>query len=492
MKGKRGCVAPPLFVKPQLCPEAILEWSNTSCKIGRSGLTEKAKGHLSALGWKFWYKNKSNKKMELRYESPTGKVFYSLRTACKACVEQGGLSQIVKSTLPIVKGADLIVLLQGPPKTPKRPKSKRKLDALSEPVRNPKPKGGKVLADLKRLRAEKERTRDVTMRSRDNQNHDECSVCCYGGDLVLCDGCPSAFHASCIGLGEVGDGDWFCPSCCCGLCSFGILGDDGVVSCDQCRHKYHTKCLRNSGEAKLGGDGRLFCGIKCESVFLGINKILGKPMLVGHDNLTWTLLKSSSTSDVENLTKNYRQHKLAVNVMHECFEPTEDPYTKSDTVDDVIFNRQKRFKGFYTAVLERNEEVISAATVRVYSEVGEVPLVATKFRHRRLGMCRILMSELEKQLAKLGVERLVLPSAKDALQAWTSTSLGFSKMTADETLQLLKYSFWNFQDTIMCHKLLKQQITSDGSAGAISTVMQVVDIVASEEACIMDIDYDFM
>ena len=27
-----------------------------------------------------------------------------------------------------------------------------------------------------------------------------CSVCHYGGDLVLCDQCPSSFHKSCLGL----------------------------------------------------------------------------------------------------------------------------------------------------------------------------------------------------------------------------------------------------------------------------------------------------
>lgn len=94
------------------------------------------------------------------------------------------------------------------------------------------------------------------------------------------------------------------------------------------------------------------------------------------------------------------------------------------------------FHGFYTVLLERNEELISAATVRwvwdlycattslclvddcylkswttstypvsclfvnsfrVYGKkVAELPLIGTRLQYRRHGMCRILMNELEK------------------------------------------------------------------------------------------------
>ena len=100
------------------------------------------------------------------------------------------------------------------------------------------------------------------------------------------------------------------------------------------------------------------------------------------------------------------------------------------------------FEGFYTVLLEQNEELISVATIRwVYDcattkyqavgfawnviaflvwfavyvpshfmvfwlaisfyrvfgqKVAEVPLVGTRIQYRRLGMCRILMGELEK------------------------------------------------------------------------------------------------
>ena len=40
-----------------------------------------------------------------------------------------------------------------------------------------------------------------------------CVVCGLSGDLLCCDGCPNVVHASCIKVGELPDGDWFCEEC---------------------------------------------------------------------------------------------------------------------------------------------------------------------------------------------------------------------------------------------------------------------------------------
>jgi ERCC4-related helicase len=42
---------------------------------------------------------------------------------------------------------------------------------------------------------------------------DACGGCGKGGQLLLCDTCPSAFHLKCVGLTSVPVGDWFCPVC---------------------------------------------------------------------------------------------------------------------------------------------------------------------------------------------------------------------------------------------------------------------------------------
>ncbi|KAJ8543599.1 hypothetical protein K7X08_006122 [Anisodus acutangulus] len=333
---------------------------------------------------------------------------------------------------------------------------------------------------MKRKQCVKTTTKEpcaVKKGSRFSTNDYICSVCRYGGELILCDECPSSFHPNCLEMKEVPDGDWFCPSCCCKMCgesrsdtNRNHFTDNTVLICCQCDHKYHARCLRSKGPGKLDNypEGNWFCNKRCELIFLGMNHLLGKPIIVGDDNLTWTLLKyiepddsGSGIVDYESSVENYSRLSVALNVMHECFEPVKEPHTRRDIVEDVIFSRwselnRLNFQGFYTVLLERNDELITVATVRVYGEkVAEIPLVATQFQHRRLGMCRILMNELEKKLMELGVERLVLPAVPAVLNTWTA-SFGFSVVKQSERVNFLDYTFLDFQGTIMCQKILQK------------------------------------
>ncbi|KAJ7966530.1 increased DNA methylation 1-like [Quillaja saponaria] len=302
-----------------------------------------------------------------------------------------------------------------------------------------------------------------------------CTVCHYGGELILCDGCPSSFHETCIGLEDVPDGDWFCPSCCCKICNQGKIKEQSpddmegeVLTCDQCEHKYHFGCLRGRGYSRprCSPKENWFCSIKCESIFLGLQKLIGKTIPMGEKNLTWTLMKTEKSLNCETDTSQleFRMQidsklNLALSVMHECFEPSIEPHTGKDLVEDVIFSRgseltRLNFRGFYTVLLERDEELITVATVRIHGDkAAEVPLVATRFQFRRSGMCRILMNVLEKKLMELGVERMTLPAVPGVVNTWIN-SFGFRRMTEFERLQFIDYNFLDFQDTIMCQKLL--------------------------------------
>jgi len=79
---------------------------------------------------------------------------------------------------------------------------------------------------------------------------------------------------------------------------------------------------------------------------LGIRQLLAKPVMVGIDNLTWTLLKYVKPDDFdldaandEFILETYSKLSVALDVMHECFEPVKEPYTRRDLMEDVIFNR---------------------------------------------------------------------------------------------------------------------------------------------------------
>ena len=80
-------------------------------------------------------------------------------------------------------------------------------------------------------------------------------------------------------------------------------------------------------------------------IYEGLQSLLGKPLIVGTDNLTWTLVKfiNSESCDVGStkndlLAETYSKLSVALSVMHECFEPLKNPFTSKDIIDDVIFN----------------------------------------------------------------------------------------------------------------------------------------------------------
>ncbi|XVE59433.1 hypothetical protein DITRI_Ditri05aG0046300 [Diplodiscus trichospermus] len=341
------------------------------------------------------------------------------------------------------------------------------LDCMQEMIQNNKMK-----------KFQKSQRRRLTRNWRIDKNDNICSVCHYGGELILCDQCPSSFHKSCLGLESVPDGDWFCPSCCCGICGQSKFKEDSanivderVLTCAQCEHKYHVGCICSRGADRLEicSKENWFCSKKCEKIFLGLHELLGSPIPVGTDSLTWTLVKSMQSdtrdldaSDNEAMVENYSKLSIALAVMHECFEPVKEPRTGGDLVADIIFSRSSElnrlnFRGFYTILLEKHDELITVANVRVHGEkVAEIPLIGTRFQYRRLGMCRILMNELEKKLMELGVQRLILPAVPTVLHTWTA-AFGFSKMIPSEKLQFLDYTFLDFQGAIMCQKLLAKR-----------------------------------
>jgi len=90
----------------------------------------------------------------------------------------------------------------------------------------------------------------------ETDHQDYCEVCQQGGEIILCDTCPRAYHLVCLDpeLEDTPEGKWSCPHCeaegtqeqdddehqeFCRVCKDG--GE--LLCCDSCPAAYHTHCL---------------------------------------------------------------------------------------------------------------------------------------------------------------------------------------------------------------------------------------------------------
>eukprot|EP00249_Psilotum_nudum_P015418 c25317_g1_i2 orf=109-2241(+) len=204
-----------------------------------------------------------------------------------------------------------------------------------------------------------------------------------------------------------------------------------------------------------------FCGSSCEKIFLGLRGRVGAVNSLG-GGLSWTLLRCVEQDpgiSMEVVADHNSKLSVALGVMQECFVPMIDPCTKTDIISQVLYNQRSNlnrlnYHGFYTMLLERGDELISVATIRVHgSEIAEMPLIGTRFQYRRQGMCRCLMRALEKMLKNLGVARLILPAVPELLETWRG-SFGFEHINPSERFGLVGLNLMSFPGTTILQKIL--------------------------------------
>ncbi|EYU41695.1 hypothetical protein MIMGU_mgv1a000809mg [Erythranthe guttata] len=324
---------------------------------------------------------------------------------------------------------------------------------------------------------------------------DMCAVCGVGGELILCNGCPQAFHAACLGLECLPPDDWYC-SCCkdkvgsgrkvsgetrpimvrltrvvkapelepggCVFCrsqdfSAAEFDDRTVILCDQCEKEYHVGCLRESGMCDLKElpKEKWFCCHDCNKIFSALQNLTSsgpevipapvsdalhrKLAAIGldeesHNEIRWHILSGKSR---------FPEHLLllsrAAAIFRECFDPI---VAKSgrDLIPVMVYGRNisgQEFSGMYCVVLIVKDVVVSAALLRIFGhEVAELPLVATSRENQGKGYFQALFSCIERLLLSMNVKQLVLPAAEDAEPMWTK-KLGFRKTNNE---QMLKYT----------------------------------------------------
>ncbi|XP_062169388.1 increased DNA methylation 1 isoform X3 [Alnus glutinosa] len=315
----------------------------------------------------------------------------------------------------------------------------------------------------------KSRTR-VVQAGEDDQNDDSCGLCGDGGELICCDNCPSTFHQACLSTQELPEGSWYCPNCTCRIC--GELVNDKEASsssdalkCLQCEHKYHDACMKGKGVYEGAVPDTWFCGESCHEVYSGLQSRVG---LVNHvaNGFSWTLLRCIHDDQKVHSAQRFTlkaecNSKLAVAIaiMEECFVSMVDPRTGIDMIPQVLYNwgsdfARLNFYGFYSVVLEKDDVLISVASIRVHgTTVAEMPLIATCSQYRRQGMCRCLMIAIEEMLMSFKVEKLVIAAIPNLVETWTE-GFGFIPVEENEKKNLNKINLMVFPGTVLLKKPL--------------------------------------
>ncbi|WOL15639.1 increased DNA methylation 1-like [Canna indica] len=327
-------------------------------------------------------------------------------------------------------------------------------------------------------KARKSRTRDMRVEEVD-QNDDTCGLCVDGGELICCDNCPSTYHQTCLTMQDLPEGSWYCHNCICKSCGDVVKAtkEDSkssmVLECSQCEHKYHDICVNNrnltNGQVE---SGTWFCGRDCKEVYLGLRSRVG---ILNHlaDGFSWTILrcnhddqKINSTQKIAIMAECNTKLAIALSIMEECFLPMVDPRTGIDMIPHVLYNWGSNFtrlnyRGFYTVVLEKSDEVLSVAPLRVHGvTVAEMPLIATSSEHRRQGMCRRLINAIEKMLKSSKVKMLVLSAVPGLVETWT-LHFGFKPIGDVERRQLKHINLMLFPGTELLIKNLEESTTEE-------------------------------
>ncbi|KAL0406743.1 UNVERIFIED_CONTAM: Increased DNA methylation 1 [Sesamum latifolium] len=201
-------------------------------------------------------------------------------------------------------------------------------------------------------------------------------------------------------------------------------------------------------------------------VYTGLQSRIGLKNLLS-DGFSWTLLRCipgdqkvhSAPRVVALKAECNSKLAVAITIMEECFLPMVDIKTGVDMIPQVIYNWGSQFarlsyNGFYTVILEKDDVVLSVASIRIHGvAVAELPLVATCSKNRRQGMCRRLINSIEEK-----VEKLVISAIPTLVETWT-LGFGFQPLEEDEKRSLSKINLMVFPGAVWLKKPLYENHT---------------------------------
>ncbi|KZV26186.1 hypothetical protein F511_06353 [Dorcoceras hygrometricum] len=217
-------------------------------------------------------------------------------------------------------------------------------------------------------------------------NDDLCIICADGGKLVLCDGCPRAFHKECASLSCIPRGRWYCTYCqnmfqrerfveynANAVAAGRVLGIDAI-------EQIKSRCIRT---VRSPDEAELIACVICR----------------GYD-----------------FSKSGFGPRTVILCDQECFDPIVDSETGRDFIPSMVYG----------------STVVSVGILRIFGQdMAELPLAATRVGSQDRGYFQILFTCIEKLLAFLGVKLFVLPAADEAKSIWTN-KFGFTTISEEQ------------------------------------------------------------
>ncbi|KAL6658706.1 hypothetical protein ACP70R_002746 [Stipagrostis hirtigluma subsp. patula] len=315
-----------------------------------------------------------------------------------------------------------------------------------------------------------------------DENDDTCGFCGDGGELLCCDNCPSTYHQACLSTKELPDDNWYCHNCICQTCGCPISEKEissfsAILKCLQCGSAHHDTCVEMEATTFEDMDSaEWFCGRYCKEIYLGFHGCVGIKNSLG-DGLSWTILRCNSggqqlrsVQKIAHVVECNTKLAVALTLMEECFVRMVDTRTGIDMIPHVLYNQGSKYarlnyQGFYTVILEKHEEILCAASIRVHgTKAAELPFIATCKEHRRQGMCRRLINTIEEMLRSFHVKMLVLSAIPELVSTWVS-GFGFRPIEEHERKQLDTINLMLFPGASLLTKSLEYGIgTSEPGA----------------------------
>ncbi|GAA0149943.1 hypothetical protein LIER_08994 [Lithospermum erythrorhizon] len=210
---------------------------------------------------------------------------------------------------------------------------------------------------------------------------------------------------------------------------------------------------------------------KTEQIFNHLKKFVGlKNEMEG--GLSWSILHRCDVGDDASLSdyplKLECNAKLAIvySVMDECFFPVVDPRSQSEMISNVTYNcgsniKRLNYSGFYTFILEKRDEVVSAASIRFHgTQLAEMPFIATRNFYRQQGMSRQLLNVIEKVLSLMDIHKMIIPAVSDVMTMWTN-SFSFTPLEEATRQEMKAMSIIVFPGTDMLQKQLPTETGSE-------------------------------